>query len=116
LLEPFNQIAEVCMKSARIVAAGVLSAGVVLAGVVTAAPALANSATCGPIVRSSDGHSASVHCYSAVGWTQFALRGTACNAGGCSTLTSAWTGFPGTASINAGSAFIDQTTLQIGFR
>ena len=104
------------MKTARVIAAGVLSAGIALTGVVTATPAFANSATCGPIVRSSDGHTASVHCYSAVGWTQFALRAQACNAGGCSTLTSSWTRFPGTASINAGSAFIDQNTLSIGFR
>ena len=99
------------MKTARVIAAGVLSAGIALTGVLTATPAFANSATCGPITRSSDGHSASVHC-----WTQFALRAQACNAGGCSTLTSSWTGFPGTASINAGSAYIDQTTLSIGFR
>ncbi|MEO6701414.1 MAG: hypothetical protein ABI140_07120 [Jatrophihabitantaceae bacterium] len=104
------------MKTVRMLTAGVISAGIALAGVVTAAPASAASATCGPIVRSADGHTASVHCYSAVGWTQFALRGQACNAGGCSTLTSSWTNFPGTASINAGSAYINQNTLALGFR
>jgi hypothetical protein len=104
------------MKTARVIAAGALSAGIALAGIAVAGPAAANSATCGPIVRSSDGHSASVHCTSATGWTQFALRAQACNAGGCSTLSSSWTNFPGTASINAGSAFVDQNSLQLGFR
>jgi hypothetical protein len=104
------------MKTARVAIVSALSAGIALAGIAVANPAAANSATCGPIVRSSDGHSASVHCTSATGWSQFALRAQACNAGGCSTLTSSWTGFPGTASINAGSAFINQNTFQLLFR
>jgi hypothetical protein len=103
------------MKRARVIAAGALSAGIAITGIALAGPAAAASASCGPIVRSADGHSASVQCYSAVGWTQFALRAQACNAGGCSTLTSSWHNFPGTASINAGSAYINQNTFQMLF-
>jgi len=103
------------MKSARITA-GVVGAGLLLAGLATAGPANAASWTCNQPVFSSDGHRVSQYCYSPSGVTQFAIRVTACGPGSCSTLTSSWTNFPGTASINAGSAYIDRNSLQINAR
>jgi hypothetical protein len=103
------------MKSARITA-GVVGAGLLLAGVATAGPAAASSATCGLYNLSSDGHSVWRSCSSSSGWTQFEIHATACGPGSCTTLTSSWTHIPGTATINAGSGYIDPNSLSITFR